>query len=349
MATPGPYHDLHFESFVHQSDLAAQKALRNVPGMDSLLKAVSKLTVERSFAAMHSHHCIEISTAQYPSLWKFVERAAEVLDVPPPRAYLQTNYDVNAYAFGFTEYTITLYSGLVDLFDDDEIQVIVAHELGHIVCEHMLYKSVAVMLETIGTAALHRFLGPSAGLAEASLMLAMLAWSRAAELSCDRAALLVVDDRQLVATTLAKLAGGTTRFAHELDLDALQAQDQRFESEAGTMDRLFDAQIRATLTHPDPIRRVREIVGWAASPDYERIKGGDYVRRNDPRFLNAGLRIEGLTYCPTCAKPVEDAEVCPHCAVNLSADRQRSCPRGHVNNLDWKFCRTCGEALDSGD
>ena len=53
---------------------------------------------------------------------------------------------------------------------------------------------------------------------------ALLRWLRAAELTCDRAALLVAQDPTVVIGALMKLAGGSPMFAHELSVDAFLQQ-----------------------------------------------------------------------------------------------------------------------------
>lgn len=53
---------------------------------------------------------------------------------------------------------------------------------------------------------------------------ALLRWLRAAELTCDRAALLVAQDSTVVIGALMKLAGGSPAFAHELSVDAFLQQ-----------------------------------------------------------------------------------------------------------------------------
>lgn len=53
---------------------------------------------------------------------------------------------------------------------------------------------------------------------------ALLRWLRAAELTCDRAALLVAQDPTVVIGALMKLAGGSPTFAHELSVDAFLQQ-----------------------------------------------------------------------------------------------------------------------------
>ena len=52
----------------------------------------------------------------------------------------------------------------------------------------------------------------------------LLRWLRAAELTCDRAALLVAQDRSVIISVLMKLAGGTPSFADELNIDAFLEQ-----------------------------------------------------------------------------------------------------------------------------
>ena len=53
---------------------------------------------------------------------------------------------------------------------------------------------------------------------------ALLRWLRAAELTCDRAALLVAQDPRVVIGALMKLAGGCPSFADELNVDAFLQQ-----------------------------------------------------------------------------------------------------------------------------
>lgn len=53
---------------------------------------------------------------------------------------------------------------------------------------------------------------------------AFMRWLRAAELTCDRAALLVAQDARVVISALMKLAGGSPAFANELNVDAFLEQ-----------------------------------------------------------------------------------------------------------------------------
>ncbi len=52
----------------------------------------------------------------------------------------------------------------------------------------------------------------------------LLRWLRAAELTCDRAALLVAQDHRVVISALMKLAGGSPKLNAELNVEAFLRQ-----------------------------------------------------------------------------------------------------------------------------
>ena len=127
-----------------------------------------------------------------------------------------------------------------------------------------------------------------AGLPLIPIRYALLEWFRAAELSCDRAAALLTRDPQAVCRTLMVLSAGAA--AEHLNLDAFIKQGMDY-SESGTgverLSRLFqDLQV----THPLPVKRVRELLDWVREGDYDRIVGGDYMQRGEEPPLQGGAR-----------------------------------------------------------
>jgi Zn-dependent protease with chaperone function len=69
--------------------------------------------------------------------------------------------------------------------------VVLAHEAAHLHSDHVLYRTALLILLQIGTSVRLPLL---AGLPLLAIQYALLEWSRAAELSCDRAAALVTRD-----------------------------------------------------------------------------------------------------------------------------------------------------------
>lgn len=139
-----------------------------------------------------------------------------------------------------------------------------AHELGHIKCEHGLWITVANVLSIAADA-----FSPRAG---AAVSAALLRWRRAAELTCDRAALLVCQDPSVALSVILKLTGGTAGLKDELSTDAFLKQVQRFDESAAT--RVGGALSRSqasSLTHPLPILRAAELNRWASGGQYRAL------------------------------------------------------------------------------
>jgi Zn-dependent protease with chaperone function len=105
-----------------------------------------------------------------------------------------------------------------------------------------------------------------------SLQDQMLQWVRCAEFSCDRAALLAIQDPKVVMSVLMKLAGGSPTLAPQLNLDAFIEQAKAYDS-VGTdsLGEILQAAQTAQLTHPVPVIRAREIERWAGSVEYQSI------------------------------------------------------------------------------
>jgi Zn-dependent protease with chaperone function len=97
-------------------------------------------------------------------------------------------------------------------------------------------------------------------------------WLRSAELTCDRAALVVAQDHKVVISTLMKLAGGSPSLSQRLNVDAFIKQaksyDEATSSPLGWY--LRNAQT-SQLTHPLPVMRAREIEQWSRSQEYKTL------------------------------------------------------------------------------
>jgi hypothetical protein len=136
----------------------------------------------------------------------------------------------------------------------------------------VLYQTALAILLRIGT----RGLPALAGLPLLAIRYALLEWFRGAELSCDRAAALVTRDPQAVCRALMVISAGEA--AEDLNLDAFIAQAMDYEDSKG-MEKLTRLWQDLRVTHPMPVRRVRQLLNWVREGDYDRIVGGDYIRR----------------------------------------------------------------------
>ncbi|MDD5557134.1 MAG: M48 family metallopeptidase [bacterium] len=349
-------------AYQHPADLKAIQNLRKIPVLPIVMKWISKNYLEEVERIKFLGSNIRLSPRQCPRIYAMFQEAAAILDMHPlPEIYLNTQYQVNAYAFGMHRYFIVLYSGLVDILSEDELMGVIGHELSHVKCEHMLYKTVAVILSDVVGGAM----GQIFSIGQAALIplqLALCAWSRRAELSCDRAALLVTQNPSVMASSLAKLAGASAVKVSEINMEEVYAQAKEFED---IENRIYIKALKglqiAGMTHPFCVYRSREVALWGDSDEYRKILAGDYLRREEAasRCQSCGAALKpGIIFCPgcgqalkpmvACAKCKEKIDpawgTCPYCGTPQAATAAASaCVKcGAKLEVGWAFCKGCG-------
>lgn len=255
-------------SYIHPLDRQALSALKQIPGIDLALKKLISVTFERYFRVAFKANSVRVSKDQYASLDAKLDVVCKTLSLPKPQLYVSVTSNVgglgiNAFTTGADDPFIVLYAGLVERLDDDELLAVIAHEMGHIHCEHLLYRTAAVALWLL----LNTFLGRTpvgAILKTISLpiQIALLMWSQKSELSCDRTAQLVVQDRDVVMRALIKLAGGV--LSDELSLEAYIRQADEFQKsyDEDFLDKFYTLLLASQSTHPFPVWRISEILKW---------------------------------------------------------------------------------------
>jgi Zn-dependent protease with chaperone function len=272
------YEQLSPKAYEHPADRAATSALQTIPMMDKVIKRLTDVAHERRLHQVLVGNAVRIGEHQVPELWASYAKAANSLDVDPlPHLYVtQTPYS-NAMTVGAHRPTVIVYTGLPMSYEPQEIEAILAHELGHVLSEHYYYTTAFVLLSQFLRTTVP---GPLAGLPIRAIYLALLEWSRAAELSADRASALVMGDPEVVCSMLMRMAGGAVE---GMNLDAFIAQAIEYEDEEDLFARWSRAWVEIALTHPFAVRRVRELVAWVGTGEFDRIRDGSYVRRgNEP-------------------------------------------------------------------
>ena len=90
----------------------------------------------------------ELKESDAPELHKLVERLSKQAGIPKPTLYFVNDPTPNAFAFGRTQSSacIAVHTGLMRMLDKDEVEGVVAHEIGHIRHRDVLVMTVASVL-----------------------------------------------------------------------------------------------------------------------------------------------------------------------------------------------------------
>ncbi|MEY3555490.1 MAG: hypothetical protein RLZZ580_1545 [Cyanobacteriota bacterium] len=263
---------LKANDFRHPIDLEATNSLKQLPGLDIAVRSLLGSVAEEFFYLNNIGASVLVGEKQLPDLHNLLLEACRILDLEPPQLYIQQNPVPNAYTFAMRgkKPFMVIHTSLIEMLNPAEIQAVMAHELGHLKCEHGVYLTLANII------VLAAGLLPNWGTMLAqSLQQRMLAWVRCAELSCDRAALLAVQDPKIVMSVLMKLAGGSPSLAPLLNLEAFIDQAKSYDAvSASEMGEMLKGLQTQQLTHPLPVLRAREIDRWAGSPDYQNLLKG---------------------------------------------------------------------------
>ena len=273
--------NLSAKAYEHPADRAATAALQSIPMLDTVVRKLIEFGYERALRQQFLAGSIKLGPQQLPQTWADWNAVCARLDLPERYDLYLTQFPItNAAAIGAGTPMVVVNSRCVDLFDDLEMRTVLGHEAGHILSEHVLYRTALIILLQLSFSSLPMF----AGLPLMAVQLALLEWFRAAELSCDRAATLVNRDPLVTCRTLMVMAGGAS--SRKLDLNAFIAQARDYEEWDSGWDKLNRMRSTLMLTHDYPVKRVKEVMDWVRSGEYDRIVSGEYPTRDqqaDPR------------------------------------------------------------------
>lgn len=333
---------IHPFAFAFPADRKASQRLQMTPFLPELLRKVAEINLEEKLRADFMHNSILVEQGQLRPLHTLVTQVAAKLGMETPEIYVSNRGGVNAFAFGLKRKFIVLTTSLVDMMDEQELRAIVAHELAHILCEHLLYRSVAVavtspMLPLAGTMPAKLMRNSVSGL--------LYGWYRAAEYTADRASLLVVQDSEVIVSLLAKLAGLPKGYRDEFSLEMFREQAEFYEDEATLWSKTVTKGMDLFLSHPEPVKRAVAIHDWEKSEQYKDILEGKFLSRAAFQ-ARSRLKIKGMRVCPVCrfSNNLKD-ERCQECDLDLNPEHQIFCGKGHLNSLDWRYCHECREDL----
>jgi len=276
-------------AYQHSRDRRLLALLQSIPGAASGIRWALERVGDRSVHLLFMSDAVRCDGEQFPEIVALTAKACSRLGVPrTPTVYLGESPFMNASTTGVGDPVIVVRSALLDQMDDTEVLAILGHELGHLHSHHPLYQTVAHALLQAGASgsALVRVVGlPLQG--------ALMRWSRAAELTADRAALLVSRDLEACMSMLFTLAAGNRPGTKERTRRRLapflrQCREvARYHTSHG-LSGIMAGYLEMNRTHPHLAKRVVHLVEWVEHGSYLNILSGEY-----PRVGVSPPRLEG--------------------------------------------------------
>jgi Zn-dependent protease with chaperone function len=275
------YPGISSEAFKHPLDLQAEQALRSVPGFNLVASKFVEFIYERPQLVYLMGNSIQAGPRQYATIYGMFRECVRDLDIyPEPTLFISQNPQVNSYAMGQEHPYIVVNTGLLDLLNEDEIKTVLAHELGHLKCGHTILIQMAMWVMNAASVIGEMTLG---NIVSNGLIVAFYEWRRKAELSADRAALLVMENPRTVMTTMMKIAGGSKEFLDECSLEEFIKQSENYRNlDEDGLNQIYKALMYAgvngMLSHPFPVERIHYLQEWTNSIEYQDIRQGNYQR-----------------------------------------------------------------------
>jgi Zn-dependent protease with chaperone function len=202
---------------------------------------------------------VKVSDRQFPRIYSIVKHCTDTLHIAMPQVYVVNDPRLNAATYGTNEESfIMVHSALIDHYSDEELLTVIGHECGHIHNSHVVYLTAIYYLTQMAGVFVRWIVEPA--------LVALRAWNRRAEITCDRAGMLCSKDEVIAQRALTKLAVGSRKLYEQFNIDAFLEQYE--EGKDG-----FGKYMEVFATHPYLPKRVLAMRVFAQSELYRKAAG----------------------------------------------------------------------------
>jgi Zn-dependent protease with chaperone function len=205
---------------------------------------------------------VKVTGEQFPKLRQIAERCADTLHIPVPSIYVTPAIgELSAHTLGTNEDAyIVINAALIDHLSEQELAFVVGHECGHIHNNHVVYTTALYYLTVSASFYVRWIVQPA--------ILALRAWARRAEITCDRAGLICTRDLDLATSAFVKLALGSQKLYQDLKVEEYLKQLEEGRKGFGRFAEYF-------RSHPYLPKRIEALRMFAESDFYRALSGGE--------------------------------------------------------------------------
>lgn len=262
--------ELDSNLFLHESDKAAMKALKAIPGFHQVMKAFMKVWNEQQWKLINMSTNVRLSETQMAKYYEMLPPICEKLGIEVPEIYVELDVYPNAYTYGDTKPFIVLTSGLFETLPEELIPTVIAHECGHIACHHTLYRTMGTLL--LNSASM--FTTGLGNIALYPIQLAFAYWMRCSEFSADRAAMLYDGSAKNVMDMCMRFAEFDKDIMAEPDLESFMKQAEEYKEmvDESKFNKTLEFILFQNYDHPLNAVRAYEAREWEKSERFKNIQ-----------------------------------------------------------------------------
>jgi len=206
---------------------------------------------------------VKVTDQQYPRVWRAARTAGEALRVRVPPVFAAPTSGIKVKVLGTEDAPHLIVNlELAEHLDDTELVAAIAHELGHVQNGHILYTTALHYLTSSAVFFVRWMVQPA--------IMTLQAWSRRAEVTCDRAALLAVRDLDRTLAALVKIELGIEQGSSFLAEEYLKST-----AEASKKGGIIGRYAELFRSNPYLPKRVQALRLFAESALYAKVSGQD--------------------------------------------------------------------------
>src|SRR5215210_5043996 len=139
------------KAYEHPADRAATAALQSIPMLDVVVRKLIEFGYERAYRQQFLASSVRLGENQLPQVWADWNAVCARLDLPERYDLYLTQFPfANAAAIGAGKPMVLLNSRCIELFDVHEQRTVLGHEAGHILSDHVLYRTALLILLSMG-------------------------------------------------------------------------------------------------------------------------------------------------------------------------------------------------------
>jgi Zn-dependent protease with chaperone function len=257
-------------SYAHPIDQWIQIALNATPVKAMIDKTLDVIVDYQQGLTLAENPLIDDQS--YPEVYAILSGCADTLHIPMPQLVLKRGA-ANAAASSTGETAvIQVHQPVLDFFNEAQICWVLGHECGHIAAQHTSLLWVLQVLTQLTqfseeASALTKLIGFFSTLGLPVALAPLMAWSRRAEVTADRAALLCGGDLKAAEEALVRLQTNSFR-VERIDVEDYLRRHRAMSAyyKMGQMRELF-------RSHPIAPKRIAALRLFARSELYYTLSG----------------------------------------------------------------------------